>query len=268
VTKQGKLGASLAALAIAGVLGYFIVQTMNDQRATRQQLDDLKKQMAAATTPSPATMSGAPTITPSSPAMNSSIATQDVSTLGKQKALQEYLTEGFRLLNTRDPKNVEQAAQIFRDGLDKVDGTNVYFFNGLGRALLLSGKSAEALKVFEDGRKVDPKRAELASGAGWAHWNLKEYYLAKGAWEDAVKLDPNSEDAWMALSWIYLAMSDAEKSKQGFVVLLKIDSTRKDWTFGLAMARASNFSLDQIRAQFKGMPDPAAFQNPATQKTQ
>ena len=274
MTKPNAILASAVGLVVAGVLGFWIVHTLNDQAETRRQLDDLKKQMAAATSLAPASTGGAtmPTSGPVLPVNPvwvgaGGVTTQNGSALAQQKAVQEYLSEGFRLLNSRDPQNVAQAAKIFREGIDKVDKNNVYLYNGLGRALILSGKYADALQAFQDGQQVDPKRAELVSGAGWAQWNLKQYYQARQSWEAALKLDPNSQDAWMALAWIYLAMGNDELSKQGFVILSKAQSDNKEFALGLTMARAANHNLDQIRAQFKGMPDPAAFLTPPATAT-
>lgn len=269
MTKPNAILAAAVGLVVAGVLGFWIVHTLNDQAETRRQLDDLKKQMAAATTPVSAGGAATQGNGPGAP-VNSGLTTPPGAgggTLAQEKAVQEYLSEGFRLLNTRDPQNVAQAVKIFREGLDRVDKTNVYFYNGLGRALILSGKYDEALQAFNDGQKVDPKRSELVSGAGWAYWNLKEYFQARQSWEAAVKLDPNSMDAWTALSWIYLAMGYDELSRQGFVILSKAQSDNKEFALGLTMARAGNHNLDQIRAQFKGLPDPAAFLTPPATAT-
>jgi tetratricopeptide (TPR) repeat protein len=153
---------------------------------------------------------------------------------------------------------------IFQEGLDTVDASNVRFYEGLGRAQLQAGKPEEAIQAFTRGRALDPRRAALASGLGWACWNLKRYGQSKRAWEDAIKLDPEFEDAWSALAWVYMATGEFEKSQAGFVILLRKDPERRAWILGLTMARAHNSSIDQIRAQFKGMPDPAAFTAPAS----
>lgn len=262
MTKQQIIGASGAAVAIGGILVYFIVHTMNQQSDTQQQLDALRRQMAAATMPAPATgtagapMAGPVVALPSMPA--------DGSLLARQKVTQEYLSEGFRLLNTRTPENARQAAKIFQEGIDKADSKNVFFYNGLGRAFLISGQPAEALQAFQKGHELDPGRAELVSGEGWAYWNQKQYAEAKRAWEKAVAMDPKSQDAWMTLAWIYLDIGDFENAKKGFVILQTIDGNRKEWIDGLNMARGSTPHLDQIRAEYPGMPEPAAFQSPAS----
>ncbi len=254
---------SIGAAAVAGVLIYLVIDTKNQQADTQAQLDAVKKQMATSTMPAAAGESH-PAAAYAGPLLSAGMMPQDGSMMAKEKMTQDYLNEGFRLLNKRDPESAQKAAQVFQEGLEKADPKNVYFFNGLGRSLLIAGKPQEALEVFQRGRQADPKRAELASGMGWAYWNLKQYPEAKRAWEDAVELDPKSEDAWMVLSWVYMAVGNFEKSRTGFVTLLKIDPERKQWVMGLTMARASNRSIDQIRAQYKGMPDPEAFKAAAS----
>jgi tetratricopeptide (TPR) repeat protein len=232
---------------------------MNEQSNNRKELDDIKKQMADATQHvAPAGTQTATTV----PVFVPRATGPDGPALAHDKIVKEYLDEGFRLLNLRDPQSAAQAAKIFREGIDKVDRTNVFFYNGLGRSLMITGKNADALQAFLDGQREDPKRAELVSGAGWAYWNLKQYYMARESWEKALKLDPKSQDAWMALAWIYMAMGKSELSAKGFVILLELQPDSKEWTTGLNMARSGNTNLDQIRAQFNGLPDPVVFITP------
>lgn len=249
---------------LVGVLLFFVIHTLNSQNATQQQLDDLRRQMAqgpAAPASAPASAVGfapLPSVPASSPG--------ESPTLAKVRATQEYLDQGYRLLNTRDPAKAAQAATLFREAIANVDSKNVYFHNGLGRALLLSRDYPAALDAFRAGLQALPDRPELLSGEGWAFWNLKRYSDARHAWEHALQLDENSQDAWMAMAWIYLAIGDDARSRQGFAALVAIDPSRPEWNLGLTMARSSNHDLGQIRAHFP-MPDPATFSHDAMTST-
>ncbi len=250
----------LAGVAIVGGLVYAIVNTAGQQRDTQRQLDEIKKQMAMHE-PTSAPAATAPEVRPS---IIVGSTTQNGPVLSHEKAIHDVLTEGFHLLDARDPKKAETAAQIFREGIEKVDGKNVDFYRGLGRALIISHHYQDAVAAFVEGRKIDPSNAELSSGMGWAYWNGKDYYHAKQAWEEAIKINPKSIDAWMAMSWVYLGLKDRDKAITGFRVLLDSGtSDRIDWKNGLAMARASNFDITQIRSQFP-LPDPELFSAPAT----
>lgn len=187
------------------------------------------------------------------------------SALAREKATHDVLTEGFRLLDTRDPQKAQDAAKIFQEGIDNVDSQNTDFYHGLGRALLLTKHYQEARAAFEKGLALKPKNAELASGLGWAFWDMQDYYHAKEAWERAIANDSTNLDAWSVMAWVYLGLEDQKKAIRGFDVLLasRGGKDRTDWNNGMTMARSPNFQLNQIRSQFP-LPDPKLFLTPPT----
>ena len=150
---------------------------------------------------------------------------------------------------------------IFREGIEKVDGQNAQFYNGLGRALLIAGQPREAIAAWQKGLALDPKISDMQSGIGWAYWNMQDAYHAKEAWERTLTINAKSLDAWTALVWVYLALGDADKSKEGFQILYQSDRQNKDWILGLQMAQAKNSDPAQI-AKFFPLPALAAFSTP------
>ncbi|HVT79168.1 MAG TPA: tetratricopeptide repeat protein [Phycisphaerae bacterium] len=241
------IGAIIA--VCVGALVYFLFQ----QQSMQRQLQTLQKQsMAASSAPAGP-----------GPAVVINLATQDASAAAHQNAIHTVVTEGYRLLNTRDPAQAEKAIVIFQEGLEKVDPKNTDMLHGLGRALLLVKRYADAADAFKRGLAIDPKKADLASGLGWACYDQQDFPRAREAWENAIANDPKSIDAWSVMSWVYLGMHNRDKAIEGFRVL--VDSpqgaNRTDWKNGLTMARASNYQLDQIRSQFP-LPDPALFNTP------
>jgi len=112
VRKEFIIAGTVVGLGIAGVLVYAMVRTMGEQRETQRQFEELKKQFQASQSLPPATGPGPalPPVPATAPAIIIGATTQDGSVLAREKATHEVLTEGFRLLNTRDPQNAARAA--------------------------------------------------------------------------------------------------------------------------------------------------------------
>lgn len=190
-------------------------------------------------------------------------ATQAGTTIERQRLISATLEEGYKLLNTRDKAKVENAVTIFNEGIKNVDANNAEFHNGLARSLLVLGRYDESLAAFDKAHTLDPKLADAVSGAGWAHWNKKEYFEAKRAWEQSLTLNPKSHDALSALSWIYLGLGERDKALSAFKILVDSGAERNDWKIGLTMARAGNTDIRQVRTMFP-MPDASAFTQPTS----
>ncbi|HVX86572.1 MAG TPA: tetratricopeptide repeat protein [Phycisphaerae bacterium] len=255
---------------LAGVIGYSVAHNSRISESERRQQEvdqklaelqrltqSLQQYETAPSTPFPTVA-----VLPSATAPGATTAPGALPNLDKERESSTITAEGFRLLATRDPKDALKAAALFREGIDRVDDRNPDFYHGLGRALIATRQYPEAVKVFEQGRRIDPSSAQIASGLGWAYFDTHDYYDAKRAWEASIALDPNYLDPWSAMAWVYLALGERDKSVKGFQVLVDSGAQRNDWIFGLGMARASNTHLDQIRSQFPGMPDPKLFLTP------
>jgi len=262
VSKRLPIVLGVLAIVIFGTLGFLLWQNNRDQRDTEQRLTDLQRQMEAATRGSGPAV-GQPMV-PVYPTVAVGTGPQDLSVLDKQRNLRTVMEEGWKLINQRNPKAAAQAVAIFREGLEKVDGQNAQFYNGLGRALLIAGEPREAIAAWQKGLTLDPKISDMQSGIGWAYWNLHDFYHAKEAWERTLTINANSLDAWTAMVWIYLALGDADRSKEGFQILYQSDRQNKNWILGLQMAQAKNTDPAQI-AKFFPLPALAAFNpRPAT----
>lgn len=162
-----------------------------------------------------------------------------LQTIEHQDQIDLVMRRGWELVDKRDPKSAEVAAEIFREGLRDVDPNNAQFYNGLGRASLVAAKPEDALVAFKKGLAIDPSIADMQSGMGWAYWQLHRPYEAKQAWEAALKIDPKSLDAWSALAWIYLALGENAKAKSGFILLIANDNKDNYAAQGLSMSRSA-----------------------------
>jgi tetratricopeptide (TPR) repeat protein len=262
VTKQTFIIAGIVAATLIGGGIFLFWQNHAQQNAMEQRLADLQRQVTNASR-SGLALGGQPVAPEIGGQASVTTVSQDLTVLEKQRNIRIVMDEGWRLINQREPHAAAQAAEIFREGLEKVDPKNGQFFNGLGRALLIAGRPRDAIEAWRQGLAVAPQISDMQSGIGWAHWNLQEYDRAREAWEAALNINPRSLDAWSAMAWVYLALGQTEKSKEGFQVLYLSDRQNKDWILGLQMAQAKNTDPAQI-SKFFHLPDLAALKGPAS----
>lgn len=240
------------------------------QRDTDQKLADLQRRLdnpqapAATTPPIPTTPASAPAA-PGGGAPSGGGALSGGGTLSvveKQRQTATIISEGFRLLASRKPADAQQAILLFQEGVDKIDDKNPAFYHGLGRAYIVLKQYDKAIDILQQGRRAAPDSSEITSALGWALFDQGQFYQARLTWERAIALDPHYLDPWSAMAWIYLAIGERDKAVTGFQVLVDSGAERKDWIYGLGMARARNTNLEQIRSQFPAMPDPTLFTTP------
>jgi tetratricopeptide (TPR) repeat protein len=247
----------IVALVLCG-MGILLWQNVRNQRATEERLAAMQRQLEAAT------RVAAPAASPplASSLLPPPTTTQDMSVIARRRDTRMVMDEGWKLINERNAKAATQAAEIFREGLEKVDSHNAQFYNGLGRALLISGQPRAALAAWQKGLELDPGISDMRSGIGWAYWAVGDAYQAKQAWEAALDANGQSLDAWSAMAWIYLALGETEKSKSGFQILFRSDKQNKNWIYGLQMAQARNTDPAQI-GRFFPLPALGAFAAPS-----
>lgn len=106
------------------------------------------------------------------------------------------IARGYRML-----------AEVQRTSPDDVD-----VLKGLGRALLLGGQPAEALKAFELVLKLAPDSATSEENAGLACLQSGQLENAASHLERAVKLDPLLLSAGTALQEVYRRQGNTEKA--------------------------------------------------------
>jgi tetratricopeptide (TPR) repeat protein len=244
-----------AVLLIGGGIAYNISHQRAQQDADRRQTE--MEQKIAAMQRQLAAQSGgvAPGL---SDLAGATTSTAPASFLQAQRLTSQVLQEGDKRLATQRPADAADAAKIYQEGIDKVDGQNPRFYLGLGHAHLILGRYSQALDAFTKAHDLAPSAPEPYSAQGWAYWNLKSYPAAKQAWEQAVAIDPKSIEAWSGLSWVYLALKRKDDALRGFNLLI-FTMDRNDWKMGRNLAAGANFDLAQIRVNFPSMPDPAAF---------
>jgi predicted Zn-dependent protease len=193
---------------------------------------------------------------PSASIASSAASTRSVlETIKHQNDIDLVMTRGWGLIDQRNPKSADLAAEIFREALRDIDPANAQFYNGLGRASLLAGRPADALASFRNGISIDPTIVDMYSGMGWAYWQLHQPYNAKQEWEAALKLDPKSVDSWSAMAWIYLALGENAKAKQGFAILVARNTKDANAVMGLSMSRSAvQVDVNSVRKYFP-LPD-------------
>jgi len=251
-------------LVAAGLFGYFMLHTMGEQRATKDEMDKMRRDFAAATA---ATQNGVPGTGNVNVVIGGGATTKASPELDKQDLIHRVITEGTRLLATGNARDAAAAEKVFEEGLANIDPKNAAFELGMGRAKLIQKDPAQAVHHFLKGLEVSKNSPDLWNGLARGYWELKDYYHAKAAYEQTLMLDDKSMEAWQVMAWVYLAIQERQKAITGFQVLVDSGAERIDWKNGLTMARSSNFDAEQIRSQFKDLPDPKLFLTPPATAT-
>ena len=242
----------------AGLVGIMAVVTYHNYRVHQDELAKVSNNPGTASAPALADVSTPPRVSSfTAPATTRSV----MDTIRHQADIQLAMKTGWDMVNQRDAKSAETAAEIFREAIRDLDPANAQFYNGLGRANLVAGKPADAIDAFQKGLAINPTIADMQSGIGWGYWQLHQPYAAKQAWEAALKIDPKSPDAWSALAWIYLALGENTKARDGFAVLLASADVAKDAKLhddavqGLSMSRSAVQTDIKNVQKFFPLPD-------------
>jgi tetratricopeptide (TPR) repeat protein len=245
----------IVSVCISFLLVGVFVQNFRQQLETKRQLAEMRQMLAGAVAAPPSMAAG----------KSNSIVLDGGNggseTVRRQHNLEMIVTAGWKLVDQRRPDVAAQAAQMFREGIANVDSRSPELYNGLGRALLVSGDPRGAVAAWRKGLALAPTFSDMQSGIGWAYWCLGDPSRAKGAWQKALVLNPHSVDAWSAMAWIDLALGKCAEAKSGFQELVQYDAKRKSWTIGLAMAQGGNTDVREI-AQFFLLPPLGAFDRP------
>ena len=244
-------------VSVAVSFGFVIllIQSYRHQRETDRRLAEVQKELRDGSAMTKAEAQPSPRVVIVNEASIGSEAAQ------KQHNLDQILTIGWQLVNSRKPNEAAKAVTIFTEGISNVDPNSPELYNGLGRALLIAGKPREAILTWRKGLALAPQVSDMQSGIGWAYWWLNDPCRASRAWQRALAMNPHSVDAWSAMAWIDLAFQRYDEAKNGFQELVQFDPSQKPWAMGLSLARAHNGDEKQI-AQFFSLPPLERFTQP------
>jgi len=245
----------IVSVSVSFVLVSLLIQSYRHQWVTDQRLAEIQKELlnASATRPLSARNSLGPIV------LDGGSAASEVAR--KQHNLEEIVTVGWKLVDSRSPDQAEKAVTVFNEGIANADSNSPELYNGLGRALLVAGRPREAIAAWRKGLAFAPNFSDMQSGIGWAYWQLNDPSRAKDAWQRALAMNPHSIDAWSAMAWIDLALGKNAEAKSGFQELVKFDSARKPWVMGLSMARGRNADIGEISQLFP-IPTLPMFERP------
>ena len=241
----------IVSVLVSFMLLTLLVQNYWHQRETDQRLTEMQEIVRVSASNSPTASTGV---------IANIHERGPVDDAGGRGDLEEVLDRGWKLVNQRSPERARRAVLLFEDGIAE-NPANADLYNGLGRALLISGKPSEAVAAWRKGLSLASNLSDMQSGIGWAYWCLNDPYRAKDAWERALVMNPHSPDAWSAMAWIDLALGKPAEAKRGFEELVKFDPGRKSWVMGLSMAQGHNTNLSQV-TQFFSLPALEVFQRP------
>jgi tetratricopeptide (TPR) repeat protein len=78
----------------------------------------------------------------------------------------------------------------------------------MGAALLVSGKTDEAITHFNEALRMNADRAEVYANLGTAYNQLGKYELAIQNWNKSIEIEPNNANVLNDMAWLLATTSD------------------------------------------------------------
>jgi tetratricopeptide (TPR) repeat protein len=104
-------------------------------------------------------------------------------------------------------QNNHQAALQEFEYESKVNPSNLEALDAAGKSYMELGQAAEALKVYNRVMQKDPTHPGARFGAGWAHYQLKNYDAAVALFLTGLKIQNSNPLMYKRLALIYVAMA-------------------------------------------------------------
>jgi len=156
---------------------------------------------------------------------------------------------GFVYLTKYQIKNWKDNVTLFSYTL-KVDPQNFFAHNSLGSALLLEGKTDEAINHFLEAIKNEP-------GYYSAHFNLASAYLELGKYQDAVEhyklsfIEKEDAGGFNNVGFALLKQKKYDEAEVWFKKAIELDSNLLDARINLANTYRDSGKLEEAIAQYK-----------------
>jgi tetratricopeptide (TPR) repeat protein len=153
---------------------------------------------------------------------------------------------------------LDLAAETLRDYL-KLDPTNPAAHLQMGRLLLKSGKTEEALAEFEAGLKGSPKDFDLRHEIAAVYASTGNYKESATRYAQLVEARPNDADLRFQYGVVEMQLREFKEAEQQLIAALKINPRLTDAYGNLAVAASENkdyvLTLRALEARAKLVPE-------------
>ena len=124
------------------------------------------------------------------------------------------------------PENTKEAIENFQHAL-KIDPSDVYSRNDLGRALAETGRLDEAVENYQQALKTDPKLATVWNNCGIALRMLGRFDEAIDHFNEALKIGPGDTYALYQLGVTLVSAGKREEAIGYFRHTIEIDDKKR-----------------------------------------
>lgn len=142
--------------------------------------------------------------------------------LDKKSKLYEALYYKGLVLLTRG--NIDEAEEIFNNGIKKAKDDKALFHNGLGLVLLEKKEYTKADVEFRKASTIGPDRAEFHANLGDANYFAEFYPLAISEYNRVIEMDTTFLNVYFRLARAYVAQNQYNDALNQLRVVLTRDS--------------------------------------------
>ncbi len=122
--------------------------------------------------------------------------------------------------------------------------------NNLGVAYMNQQRFDQALKLFEQAYRLDPKLFAARLNQGLALLNLQRHAAARQVLEEATRREPNNPRAWYNLGLLDKNLGRAEAARESFAQVARLDPRDADTRYFLAQLDAQLGRYEQAIALY------------------
>lgn len=115
------------------------------------------------------------------------------------------------LINNFNSKNFDIVISKTKGYIKKYPGT-IFFYNLLGSSYQKIGKQNEAIKIFNEGLKIDPKNINILNNIGNSYKYLLNYKKAEKIFNQIIELNPKYINAYINLGNLKRDINDLNEA--------------------------------------------------------
>jgi Flp pilus assembly protein TadD len=102
-----------------------------------------------------------------------------------------------------------------------------------GEKLLKQGNYSEAISIYKQAEKIQPKNASIHSGIGFIYTKVGNYPAALKAFRRAVQLEPNNSYYQYALGYISGSLKDYRTAREAYRRAIQVNRRKVNAYIGL-----------------------------------
>jgi superkiller protein 3 len=148
-------------------------------------------------------------------------------------------------------RNLEKAAESYRNAFEQSGGTHLESLNNLGITLKELGQSSRAEETFRKALEIQPDYANAFYNLGLLYLEEESYSEAQAVFEAAVASDPEFEEAWYNLGIVYGTRGSAYQAIEAYESALRLQPAMTKARLNLAVQYRKTDQIEKAVEQYK-----------------